>query len=71
MADRRNLCDNDFESAVICDTDPDEYAEDTQSIELEDVTMKNNHYCQYNENRLQNRDCGLRLTRCVLRFIRQ
>jgi len=25
MADRRKLCDNDFESAVICDTDPDEY----------------------------------------------
>jgi hypothetical protein len=52
MADRRNLCDNDFESEVICDTNSDQYVEDAESIEREDVRMKNRHYCQYNENRL-------------------
>jgi len=33
--------------------------------------MKNKHYCQYNVNRLRSRDCGLRLTRCVIQFIGQ
>jgi hypothetical protein len=34
-----NLCNNDTESELICDTDPDEYVEDTESIEHEDITM--------------------------------
>jgi hypothetical protein len=39
MAGRRNLCDNDIESELICDTDPDEYVYDVESFEHEDITM--------------------------------
>jgi hypothetical protein len=56
MADRRNLCDNDIESDLVCDTDPDEYVEDKESVEHEDIMIKNNHYCQYNRSRLRSRD---------------
>jgi hypothetical protein len=36
MAPKRKLCDEDVESELICDTDSDEYVEDSKSDETED-----------------------------------
>jgi hypothetical protein len=36
MARRRILCDEDIESHLICDTDSDEYVEDSQSEDEDD-----------------------------------
>jgi hypothetical protein len=36
MAPKRKLCDEDIESGLICDTDSDEYLEDSESDETED-----------------------------------
>jgi hypothetical protein len=37
MGPRRKLCDEDIKSKLICDTNSDEYIEDTESDEDEDV----------------------------------
>jgi hypothetical protein len=36
MATKRKLCDEDIQSELICDTDSDEYLEDSESDETDD-----------------------------------